>query len=154
MNSTRRSEIVENTLDLPILLAEDNEDDVHIIQRGIEMARLPPPTVVWDGVEAIDYLAGLGVYADRGQYPYPALILLDLTMPRKNGFEVLEWLKDEKRQRFPVVIVLTVSVSRADIDRAYRLGASSYLCKPSGLAGLNELAVKILQFWKLVKRPS
>jgi CheY-like chemotaxis protein len=139
---------------LPVLLAEDNEDDLWLMLEALKNARLPhAPMVVRDGVEAIEYLGGLGQYADRTQFPFPFLLLLDLNMPRKNGFEVLEWWKSEPRQQHLTTIVLTSSVHRADIERAYRLDAVSYLCKPTELSDLTEMVDRLLQFWSLVQRP-
>ena len=123
--------------------------------QALKKARLPqPPVVVRDGVEAIDYLAGNGVYADRNKYPFPFLLLLDLKMPRKDGFEVLEWWKSQPRKQHLTTIVLTSSVQRADIERAYELDAVSYLCKPTELADLTEMVERLLQYWTLVQRPS
>ena len=140
---------------LPVLLAEDSEDDLWLMLQALKKARLPqPPIVVRDGVEAIDYLAGNGVYADRNKYPFPFLFLLDLKMPRKDGFEVLEWWKSQPRTQHLTTIVLTSSVQRADIERAYELDAVSYLCKPTELADLTEMVERLLQYWTLVQRPS
>jgi CheY-like chemotaxis protein len=139
---------------LPVLLAEDDEDDLWLMLKALNKARLPhSPVVVRDGVEAIDYLAGHGVYADRERYPFPFLFLLDLSMPRKNGFEVLEWWRSEPRQQHLTTIVLTSSARREDIERAYRLDAVSYLCKPAELSDLTEMVERVLQFWSLVQRP-
>ena len=140
---------------LPVLLAEDSEDDLWLMLQALKKARLPqPPIEVRDGVEAIDYLAGNGVYADRNKYPFPFLFLLDLKMPRKDGFEVLEWWKSQPRTQHLTTIVLTSSVQRADIERAYELDAVSYLCKPTELADLTEMVERLLQYWTLVQRPS
>src|SRR5688572_10273895 len=77
-----------------ILVAEDNEDHVVLIRRAFKQARfLNPVHVVQDGAEAIAYLNGEGKYADRNEYPMPGLLLLDLKMPNKNGFEVMEWIR-------------------------------------------------------------
>ena len=100
--------------------------------------------VVRDGAEAIDYLAGKVVYADRSLYPFPDLMLLDLSMPRRNGFEVLEWWKSARRPEHLTTIVLTGSPSREDVERAYKLGAASYLRKPAHLAEVIELARRVL----------
>lgn len=86
--------------------------------------------VVTDGDDASAYLRGDGEYADRDRYPVPVLLLLDHKMPRRSGFEVLEWLKaDSPLKRIPVV-VFTSSRESADAQRAYDLGANSYLVKP------------------------
>src|SRR5687768_16993926 len=99
-----------------ILLAEDNENDALLMRHAFKKAGISNPLVrVRDGEEAIDYLAGHGVYADRRAYPFPALLLLDLKMPRRDGFEVLEWIKaDPSLRRLPVT-VLTSSDQQLDI---------------------------------------
>jgi len=133
----------------PILLAEDNQDDVWLWSEGLKAAgHEPGPFIVRDGVEAIDYLAGHGVYADRGLYPFPSLMLLDLSMPRRNGFEVLEWWKSAPHPRHLTIIVLTGSGMREDIERAYSLGAASYLMKPAHLPEVTEMARRALDFWR------
>ena len=137
---------------ITILLAEDNEDDLWLMQQALKKACLPRPAmVVRDGAEAINYLGGNGVFADRTQYPFPFVLLLDLKMPFKDGFDVLEWWRSEPRSQHLTIIVLTSSASRVDIERAYSLGATSYLCKPSELADLSEMVSRILEYWAIVQ---
>ena len=137
---------------LTILLAEDNEDDLWLMQRALKKAHLPhPPVVVRDGAETIAYLAGHGKYADRTQYPFPFVLLLDLKMPVKDGFDVLEWWRAQPHRKHLTIIVLTSSVRRIDIERAYALGATSYLCKPSELDDLSEMIERILEYWAIVQ---
>src|SRR5687767_15356414 len=114
-----------------ILIAEDNEDHVFLLKRALHKgAVLNPVFVVNDGQDAIDYLRGDGKYADRYEYPLPSLLLLDLKMPQKNGFEVLEWIRQQPGLRRLRVVVLTTSDERGDIDHAYELGANSFMVKP------------------------
>jgi CheY-like chemotaxis protein len=137
---------------ITILLAEDNEDDLWLMQQALKRAHLPrPPMVVRNGAEAIEYLAGQGAYADRSQYPFPFVLLLDLKMPVKDGFEVMEWWRSQPRQQHLTIIVLTSSAYRTDIERAYALGATSYLCKPTELQDLSEMVGRILQYWAIVQ---
>jgi CheY-like chemotaxis protein len=113
------------------LLAEDNRADVLLTQRAFRNLSVPHVLqIVEHGEAAIDYLAGQGAYNDRDRHPFPALLLLDLKMPRKTGFEVMEWLL---LQQIPIqlpIVVLSTSNNQIEIDRAYGLGATSYLLKP------------------------
>jgi len=121
-----------------ILLAEDSSDDVLIFKRVLKKACLTPRLmVVTDGQQAIDYLAGTGLYHDRLAYPLPVLILLDLKMPRKTGFDVLEWLS-LTQNKIPAV-VLSSSDEFEDVNQALRLGARACLTKPPSAEKLTEL---------------
>ena len=137
-----------------VLLAEDNPNDVFFIRRGFEKARLPNPLqVVNDGDQAMDYLKGDGPYADRSQYPFPFLLLLDLRLPRKSGFEVLEWLRQQPRLKRLMTVVLTSSKEGPDINRAYDLGANSYLVKPPDAEALRELLDRLNGYWVGLNQP-
>src|SRR6267142_2285920 len=93
-----------------ILLAEDDENDVLIMRRAFKKANIINPlNLVCDGEEAINYLQGTGDYADRAKYPFPALLLLDLKMPKKSGFDVLEFIKTHPQFHRLVTVVLTSS---------------------------------------------
>ena len=123
-----------------ILLAEDNPDDVWIMKRAIKAAGIASPLlVVENGREAVNYLSGEGKYADRDHYPIPCLVLLDLKMPYLSGLEVLRWIRTESRSPRTLVVFMTSSSDRRDIDEAYRLGANAYLVKPSELAKLTDM---------------
>src|SRR5437868_5957497 len=116
----------------PILIAEDSEDDVFLLDRACLKAGINVRFMqVRNGEEAINYLAGKNQYTDRAAYPLPGLLLLDLKMPKVNGFAVLEWLKQQPVLKRLIVAVLTSSTAPMDINRAYDLGANSYLAKPS-----------------------
>ena len=131
-----------------ILLAEDNEDHVLLIKRAFLQARLLNPIqVVGDGVEAIAYLNGSGKYADRAAYPMPGLLLLDLKMPNKDGFQVMEWIRSQPALRDLRVVVLTTSDHIFDVRRAYELGANSFLTKPVELRDFVQLGPAIKGFW-------
>lgn len=141
----------------PVLLIEDDPSDVRLIQRAfnklsetIDMFRLR------DGDEAVAYLSGSEPYENRAAYPMPCVILLDIKLPRRSGFEVLEWLRAHPSalSRLPVVI-LTSSQHSVDINRAYDLGANSYLVKPGTNAQLDRLASEFRAYWlKLNEYPS
>jgi len=131
-----------------ILIAEDNEDHVLLLRRALQKgAVLNPVFVVNDGEEAIAYLNGDGKYADRYEYPLPALLLLDLKMPKKNGFEVLEWIRAQPGLKRLRVVVLTTSDSPDDIDRAYEMGANAFMVKPLEKRQFLDLTDAIKGYW-------
>ena len=114
-----------------ILIVEDSPDDLLLIRRAFERGQIASPVhVVFDGEEALAYLAGENQYADRARFPLPALVLLDLRLPRKSGFEVLKWIRGHSELSSLPVVVLSSSHAENEIGRAYDLGANSYLAKP------------------------
>lgn len=116
-----------------ILLVEDNEEDAFLLQRALRrhnvdcLLQIAP-----DGEVAIDYLAGNGKYADRAQFPWPALMLLDLKLPCVHGFDVLTWLTAQPPAQRVRTIVLTSSGEDRDRERAEQFGIESYFEKPPG----------------------
>jgi CheY-like chemotaxis protein len=139
-----------------ILLVEDSPDDVELIQYAFDKAGITSPlVVVTDGDQAVDYLAGQGRFADRRHHPLPTLILLDLKLPRRSGFEVLQFLRGEDATRGTPVVVLTSSNQPSDIARAYEAGANSYLVKPVSRGGLLDMVLALDAYWiKLNRVPS
>jgi CheY-like chemotaxis protein len=136
-----------------ILLAEDDPNDVLLIQRAFQKAGFKDALkVVRDGQQAVDYLAGNGSYADRERFPLPYLLLLDLKMPGTDGFEVLQWLRQEPEMRRLLVVVLTSSNLQADVDRAYELGANSYLVKPVEFDQMVNLIRRFEAYWTEINR--
>jgi len=137
-----------------ILLAKDREDEVLLILRAFREANfLNPLHVVTNGEEAVAYLEGTGKYANRAEYPLPALLLLDLKMPRKNGFEVLEWIRHQPDLKALRVVVLTASDHIADVNRAYQLGANSFLVKPVAFPNFVEMTRALKGFWVWTEEP-
>jgi CheY-like chemotaxis protein len=131
-----------------ILVVEDNPTDVMLIRRAFAKAKIGNPLqVVGHGDAAVDYLAGSGAYVDRAQFPLPALILLDLKLPRRSGLEVLQWLRDQDLLRRIPAVVLTSSSQSRDVNRAYDLGANSYLVKPVEFDDLKEMLAKVNVYW-------
>jgi CheY-like chemotaxis protein len=132
-----------------ILLVEDSEDDVFIMQTAWRKAEVPNPLhVVSDGDEAVSYLGGAGPYADREKHPLPVVIFLDLNMPKRNGFEVLQWLRGEDALKRIVVNILSASSRREDVAHAFDCGANGYLVKPSRVDGL----IEMLKAWHCLGR--
>lgn len=131
-----------------ILYAEDEENDILFLERALQIAASPCTlNAVPDGQQAIDYLAGKGAFADRSLHPLPALILLDINMPKKTGFEVLEWIRQQPHFKSLPVLMLTSSSRPEDVDIARQLGANEYLAKPSNPAGLLELVKSLHDRW-------
>lgn len=129
-----------------ILLVEDDSNDVLLIKRAFKRASVNTQIeIVADGDEAIAYLSQRD---DRGDYPaFPALILLDLKLPRRSGLEVLEWLRQQPILKRLLVVVLTSSQEEPDIARAYDLGVNSYLVKPVVFDDLVALVTNVHQYW-------
>jgi CheY-like chemotaxis protein len=138
-----------------ILLVEDDSNDVLLIQRAFRKANLANPIqVMGDGDEAVAYLTGLTSCADQSAYRLPVLMLLDLKLPRKSGMEVLTWLRQQPELRRLPVVVLTSSKETSDINRAYDLGANSYLVKPVAFEALLDLVKTLNCYWvTLNERP-
>lgn len=114
-----------------LLLVEDNPDDEELTLLAFEQSRITNEVVVaHDGVEALDYLFGTGMYASRDLSVMPALILLDLQLPRINGLEVLQRLRANNRTKFLPVVILTTSNEQQDLMNSYSLGCNSYIRKP------------------------
>ena len=135
-----------------ILLVEDDENDLELFMRAYGKARIANPIQrVANGDDAVAYIAGDGKYADRDEHPLPVLVLLDLKLPRRSGLEVLEWIRGSECKRVPVVM-LTSSKESSDINRAYDLGANSYLVKPVGFDNLFELIRSLNLYWMVLNQ--
>jgi CheY-like chemotaxis protein len=133
---------------VPILLAEDDENEVFLMRRAISEAGIPNPLfVVRNGQEVVDYLAGEGQYSDREKHPLPGLMLLDLKMPWMDGFDVLAWLR--KRPHFDglPVVVMTSSKLQSDIDKSRELGVYDYRVKPNEFQDLVRLLDDVRKCW-------
>ena len=136
------------TTNRALLLVEDNEDDVFLMKRALKGARVVNPLfVAEDGQEAVDYLGGAGKFADRDQYPLPAVVFLDLKLPFISGHDVLAWIRRQRELESLVVIVLTSSNEPSDLNRCYALGANSYVVKPPTPEQLEELAKAFKWYW-------
>lgn len=130
------------------ILVEDNNDQVFLILRAFSRARIPGPIdVLTHGDEAIAYLSGDGVYADRRTHPFPSLVILDLSLPKRNGFEVLQWIRSHTRFADLPVVVLSTSSMQEDMDRARELRANLYLVKPVLPEDLLQTVRAIAGYW-------
>jgi CheY-like chemotaxis protein len=131
-----------------LLHVEDDPNDVLLLQRAFRKANAQITIqAVTDGDKAVAYLSGADDYADREKYPLPTLALLDLKMPRKSGLEVLQWIRNDPKLRRLVVVVFTSSKHDEDVNKAYEIGANSYLVKPVGFDMLVDVAKMIQQYW-------
>lgn len=136
-----------------ILIAEDLESEQEIYKAALKKIGAPDFRFVQDGVDAIDYLKGEKQFADRSVHPFPSCMLLDLKMPRMDGFEVLEWMSDHPDCRVIPTIVMSNSSLENDVNRAYQLGANAFFTKPSTLREMVEVLALIHHFWTVSQRP-
>lgn len=137
----------------PILLVEDNPDDVDLTLRAFRRAGVDRPVdVVGDGVEALDYLFAQGAHAQRAGRLPPAVVLLDLNLPRLDGHEVLRRMRADPRTRLLPVVILTSSVEEADMVKSYASGANSYVQKPVSYTEFVEAARQLGLYWLLLNQ--
>jgi len=137
-----------------ILLIDDSDDDCLLIRRAFAKARvLNPLFVVTSGEDALAYLSGSGKYANRAEFPLPSLVLLDIKMPRMDGFEVLRWIRSQPGLRLMRVVMLTSSGDVRDVNLAYQLGANSFLVKPVDFERFVEISQALSGYWLWMDRP-
>ena len=131
-----------------ILLAEDNEDDIILLRHAFARAGFTNRIhTVSDGGQAIAYLAGTGVFADRASHPLPDVLLLDLMMPGKSGFEVLQWIRSSPHHRQLKVIILTDCRQPGDAKRACKLGANAVLLKSMDFRAEVDAICSLFDHW-------
>jgi CheY-like chemotaxis protein len=131
-----------------ILLAEDDENDALLMQRAFsKTGERITVTVIRNGQDVIDYLQGTNGYVNRTRFPLPDLLLLDLKMPQRNGFEVLEFVKTHAELKRIPTVLLSSSRQHRDIVKAYDLRANSYLVKPTAFTDLLKLTQNIYSYW-------
>ena len=137
----------------PILLAEDNANDVELTLSALESARLANPVVIArDGVEALDYLFHRGAFSGQ-PCPLPAVVLLDLKMPRVDGREVLRQVRAEPALSAVPIVMLTSSREEIDLVESYRLRVNAYVVKPVGFDAFVGTVAKLGVFWALLNEP-
>lgn len=134
--------------DRPILLVEDNPDDEALTLRAFAKNRIENPVIVArDGLDAVNYLFASGRHAGRDTSIMPAVIFLDLKLPRIDGLEVLRRIRADSRTALLPVVILTTSRERQDIHEAYRLGANSYIRKPVDFERFLHTVGLLGQYW-------
>lgn len=139
----------------PILYAEDDENDVFLMERAFRKLQIDNPLrLVTDGKQAVAYLAGAPPFADRGANPLPCLVLLDLSMPGKHGLDVLKWIRNTPAHTNLPVVVLSSSNQESDVHRAYLLGANGFLIKPGDPDELLQIMRRVKQYWLMGERPT
>lgn len=133
---------------IKVLMADDDPDDYYLVRDAFELTNFPADLyLVSDGEELMDCLFCRGKFVNNGNLSNPALILLDLNMPRKDGWEVLSEIKATESLRRIPVIIFTTSSEEEDIARSYELGASSYITKPSTFESLIGLIEVLRRYW-------
>ncbi len=133
---------------LRVLVAEDDEIDAFLLRRAFSRAGLEVPVkFVRDGQEAVDYLSAETGRPDRSSHALPGLVLLDLKMPRLDGFDVLKWLRQHPDLRRLSVVIFTSSNEPQDINLAYDLGANSYAVKPTDPNSLDAFVRSLGDYW-------
>ncbi len=138
-----------------ILIVEDNADDAELTMRALRKNGVSGEIVLArDGVEALDYLFGQGDYAGRDPQRMPAVILLDLNMPRLDGFGVLEGLRADERTRLLPVVILSSSREHRDLVQSYGLGANSYIVKPVDFGQFLETVGHLGLYWLTLNEPA
>jgi CheY-like chemotaxis protein len=137
-----------------ILLVEDREEDALLFVDALKRAGLAHPLfLVSDGLEAMNYLSGRILYADRRKFPIPKILMLDLNLPRINGWDVLRWVRAQPELNNMLVVVITSSTRPSDLSLAYQMGANSFLTKPCSVTDLKNLAKAFPKYWRYVQEP-
>jgi two-component system response regulator len=138
----------------PIMLAEDNPDDEMLTLRALKQNNIANDVVIArDGVEVLDYLFCRGPHSERNPAEMPAMLLLDLKMPRMGGLEVLEHLRNDPRTELLPIIILTSSKEEQDLIQGYKLHANSYIRKPVDFAQFIDAVKQIGMYWLVLNEP-
>ena len=137
-----------------ILLVEDNADDEELTRRALKKNKILNELVVArDGAEALDYLFGVANHAGQNTDNLPAVVLLDLKLPKIDGLEVLRRLRENEKTSHVPVVILTSSKEEQDIATAYKNGCNSYIRKPVDFASFNEAVQAMGLYWLLLNEP-
>ena len=137
-----------------ILLVEDNPDDVELTLRALKQYNISNEiSVVRDGVEALDYLFATGIYSNRDMNIMPAIVILDLKLPKIDGLEVLQRMRADERTKLIPVVILTSSKEEQDMVNGYKFGANSYVQKPVDFTQFIEAARQLGLYWLIINEP-
>jgi CheY-like chemotaxis protein len=141
--------------EIEIILVEDNMDDAALVIRALKKNNLANNLIhLKDGVEALDFVFGTGTFADNGlQDMTPKVMLLDLKMPRINGMEVLQKMKDNPRTKSIPIVILTSSAEDPDVKKCYELGANSYIVKPVEFDNFSKAVSELGLYWLIRNQP-
>jgi len=131
-----------------VLIAEDSEDDVFTMKMACQRTGVPHRLqIVTDGEMAVDYLSGKGAFVNRMIHPLPDILFLDVKIPKRSGHEVLTWIRSQPNLKDLPVVMLTGSALKADVEQAYKLGATSYLQKVADLEEFEQTVRLALEYW-------
>lgn len=138
----------------PVLLVEDNLDDQALALRALRRSEIRAPVIIAnDGEEALDYMFGTGAYAGRDFRERPALVLLDLKLPKVDGLDVLRRLREDHRTRTQPIVVLTTSNEESDLRNSYQLHVNSYVRKPVSSEQYDDVMREIGEYWLTLNLP-
>ena len=145
---------MERKTNRTILLVEDNPDDVELTLRALKQYNIRNEiAVVRDGAEALDYLFATGAYSDRDTTTMPAVVILDLKLPKVDGLEVLQRMRADERTKTVPVVILTSSTEEQDMVNGYKFGANSYVRKPVDFTQFVESARQLGLYWLVINEP-
>ncbi len=136
------------------MLVEDNPDDIELTLRTLKQYNIRNEiAVVRDGAEALDYLFATGTYSDRDTTTMPAVVILDLKLPKVDGLEVLQRMRADERTKLVPVVILTSSKEERDMVNSYKFGANSYVQKPVDFTEFVEAARQLGLYWLVINEP-
>jgi len=137
-----------------ILLVEDRQDDIDLTLRSLKDNKITNKVdVVRDGAEALDYIFATGVYSENDIQDFPAVVLLDIKLPKIDGMEVLRRIREDKRTKMIPVVILTSSKEESDLINGYNLGCNSYVRKPVEFEEFTKAIKEVGLYWLLLNEP-
>jgi two-component system response regulator len=137
-----------------ILLIEDNQDDIALTLRAFNKCNIKNKVnIIEDGQEALDFVACKGAYEGKDPYDLPTVVLLDINLPKVNGFEILKAIRENEATKCLPVVILTSSKEEQDIINGYTLGANSYIRKPVDFKNFFEAVQALGLYWLIINEP-